>query len=131
MRRYLIASAIALCLSGAAFAEEPASPSQALNDAELSEALGIPAPFFTPAFCSASLYCDNGATVACSCSNGGSCTDHPGNPWGGYVTCQCTGQSRPTSYYCQEPNTCVPSQCDAQCGGPGYGICSGTQCYCY
>lgn len=84
--------------------------------------------------CYEGLSCDDGSSVYCSCPypNGGVCTAYPsGNPWGGYVRCQCNGSPYIKEFHCNAP-TCTQQSCDNQCGGfPGAGVCSGNTCYCY
>lgn len=81
------------------------------------------------ASCSVYLACDDGSTVRCSCSGGGTCSSYPnGNSWGGYVVCSCDGKGT-VQYSCNAP-TCTQTSCDTQCGGPGSGVCSGNTCYC-
>lgn len=82
------------------------------------------------ASCWAGVSCTDGSNLSCSCSTGGTCNSYPsGSPWGGYVSCSCSG--KPTrQIYCNAP-TCTQASCNAQCGGPGSGVCSGNNCYCY
>lgn len=93
-----------------------------------------PSKTFLSSYCGASLSCDGGGGVSCSCPapNGGTCNDYPnGNPWGGYVRCQCSGSPFVQEYHCNYSGSCTQRSCDTQCGGPGSGVCSGGTCYCY
>lgn len=95
---------------------------------------GTPDPVELSGTCSINLYCDDGSSYSCTCPNptAGSCSAVPGAPWGGAIHCNCTGTQYDRYYACNEPNPgCTQRSCDTQCGGPGYGVCSGDRCYCY
>lgn len=82
--------------------------------------------------CSALVYCTNGTTKSCTCGGAGTCTSYPyGNPYGGYVTCDCGGSVTTQTCPPPPPPACNKKACDISCGGPGYGLCTQQgQCVC-
>lgn len=96
--------------------------------AEVASGLeGVGLPPVIQLTCSDTAWCgSSGTSVTCS---GGTC--------GLAVDQYCAGGVRGYAIcdgvrtYCPAcPSTCNKKACDASCGGPGYGVCSGNNCIC-